>query len=198
MRNHFNPRSPMRGATACKPYLDGVRNISIHAPLCGERRIGFFVSDPPANFNPRSPMRGATFCERPSHSRRDQFQSTLPYAGSDVFFLHCHGSLSVFQSTLPYAGSDAFAYKSALCSVYFNPRSPMRGATCRASINRRSWYFNPRSPMRGATRRRRRYILRQLRISIHAPLCGERPRKCIAKRRRRHFNPRSPMRGATA
>ena len=35
--------------------------------------------------------------------------------------------------------------------VYFNPRSPMRGATQTAMTAVPCSYFNPRSPMRGAT-----------------------------------------------
>ena len=103
---YFNPRSPTRGAT---PRVQEVRTlprgISIHAPLRGER-----------------PSR--THFSRSSR----QFQSTLPYAGSDSqgaskavgYYISIHAPLRGerpsdtrqrmvalrFQSTLPYAGSD--------------------------------------------------------------------------------------------
>ena len=60
----FNPRSPMRGATIIGCVYMAVRDISIHAPLCGERRDVWKTDTP-----------------------RFRFQSTLPYAGSDTFHI---------------------------------------------------------------------------------------------------------------
>ena len=86
----------------------------------------------------------------------------------------CFSVLFLFQSTLPYAGSDNNAFAFAVCIKYFNPRSPMRGATASWGARSGTSYFNPRSPMRGAT-------------------SGSSPSIYRAS----DFNPRSPMRGAT-
>ena len=80
---NFNPRSPMRGATVLSTIHTDDSDISIHAPLCGER---------PA---------------------RD---------GQAVYS-------NLFQSTLPYAGSDVSECRLQRRYSHFNPRSPMRGAT---------------------------------------------------------------------
>ena len=221
MRNrwNFNPRSPMRGATRCRPGLYHSVCISIHAPLCGERPCITL------HYQPVMP-----------------FQSTLPYAGSDSITSSQVKYPSKFQSTLPYAGSDlshtvriragTISIHAPLCGerlrrrqkmrgrTNFNPRSPMRGATIRRlHCPRRPQHFNPRSPMRGATEAGQP-DRSELCISIHAPLCGERldhvealvdvglfqstlpyagsdPIHTCAPRPRRYFNPRSPMRGAT-
>ena len=79
------------------------------------------------------------------------FQSTLPYAGSDVVDGNISSVHLVFQSTLPYAGSDYLGWG----------------------------------------------LVGKMLISIHAPLCGERPLPALRPRRPPDFNPRSPMRGAT-
>ncbi len=124
-----------------------------------------------------------------------------------------------FQSTLPYTGSDSSPVTDRAPDQYFNPRSPIRGATVvivtQASLvqisihaplygerpfacQHRSCgnYFNPRSPIRGAT-----VLFNQtpqvLHISIHAPLYGERRQPASSTALSNYFNPRSPIRGAT-
>ena len=126
------------------------------------------------------------------------FQSTLPSAGSDAVRLILDFCLFRFQSTLPSAGSDLKRIKSVMRVSYFNPRSPVRGAT---------------------------YVVKAVYyksfISIHAPQCGERPSGALPPFfamlfqstlpsagsdygcalllcRLVYFNPRSPVRGATA
>ena len=79
-----------------------------------------------------------------------------------------------FRSTLPYAGERLIQYRQAVYSRYFNPRSPMRGATTAV-----------RAPAVDDQ------------ISIHAPLCGERQGSEGGYTVPIDFNPRSPMRGAT-
>ena len=141
----------MRGATSQFPPTYAELSISIHAPLCGER-----LAD--------GTLKVYTL----------QFQSTLPYAGSDGY-VHDRSQVyrnfnprspmrgatagnrqtvdsNLFQSTLPYAGSDATYTAAGISSMHFNPRSPMRGATL---------------SLAGA--------ISHPNISIHAPLCGERP-----------------------
>ena len=140
-------------------------------------------------------MRGATDKALSFEGYREKFQSTLPYAGSDVDepVNRLHPEISIhaplcgarqtlrawktlffgFQSTLPYAGSDrcrnvsrprhTISIHAPLCGErlqgrflhnrgqYFNPRSPMRGATIWTRSRSSRSHFNPRSPMRGAT-----------------------------------------------
>ncbi len=217
--NHFNPRSPTRGATYSDCDADTEKDISIHAPLRGERPR-------------RSCSVSATF----------GFQSTLPYAGSDAFNApivetveisihaplrgerrdggHMHYEAYSFQSTLPYAGSDepvrslfhveTISIHAPLrgerrnqtgigaSDIAISIHAPLRGERRTALLQGCAGiYFNPRSPTRGATRARLRCpCLRS--ISIHAPLRGERlAQRDPAGLRLRHFNPRSPTRGAT-
>ena len=79
---------------------------------------------PKNNFNPRSPTRGATV----KHSMvviDAEFQSTLPYAGSDLMPCTVWQRLP-FQSTLPYAGSDTrdrLKRNIAIISIH----APLRG-----------------------------------------------------------------------
>ena len=102
-----------------------------------------------------------------------------------------------FQSTLPYAGSDYRRMARNLSALYFNPRSPMRGATealakllldSEISIHaplcgERRWHnvfsmipiqFQSTLPYAGSDLSACRSALCSV-ISIHAPLCGERP-----------------------
>ena len=72
-------------------------------------------------------MRGATGI-RPGIDVKRRFQSTLPYAGSDLAHFIFPKAFR-FQSTLPYAGSDFYEILDAEEEDNFNPRSPMRGAT---------------------------------------------------------------------
>ena len=108
-------------------------------------------------------------------------------------------------------------FSTLLC--YFNPRPPVRGATCCVSAIYLSTLFqstppcaggdsgtrfdilchlnfNPRPPVRGATFFRLPIINYRL-ISIHAPLCGGRRDFWTGRSGRNNFNPRPPVRGAT-
>ena len=197
MRCNFNPRSPMRGATIvvfdpslaiifqstlpyagsdqASPFAQIAAAISIHAPLCGERRSGA-----PRNrgrvpdFNPRSPMRGATdkyftgtiadmisihapLCgERRGRRYLPNGDAKIsihaPLCGERHACNFFHDECFQFQSTLPYAGSDLSKGPETPTPSNFNPRSPMRGATVRPG-----------------------HFFQRVEISIHAPLCGERP-----------------------
>ena len=118
----------MRGATTCSMSLCVNADISIHAPLCGERP-----------------------CTGRDVLLPDEFQSTLPYAGSD----HNNDDLAARQGN-------------------FNPRSPMRGATGRSRDATQRNKFQSTLPYAGSDDIAL-FFGRQLAISIHAPLCGERP-----------------------
>ena len=73
----------MRGATLHELHFVVFIEISIHAPLCGERRRYRRDNTVRVYFNPRSPMRGATMNKIDTIKESKKFQSTLPYAGSD-------------------------------------------------------------------------------------------------------------------
>ena len=151
MRCNFNPRSPMRGATIvvfdpslaiifqstlpyagsdqASPFAQIAAAISIHAPLCGERRGRRYLPNGDAKISIHAPLCGERHACNFFHDECFQFQSTLPYAGSDL----SKGPETPTPSN-------------------FNPRSPMRGATVRPG-----------------------HFFQRVEISIHAPLCGERP-----------------------
>ena len=82
-QSNFNPRSPMRGATDGIIYACLICGISIHAPLCGERRSLERHAESDQKISIHAPLCG----ERPLHGYHglfiEIFQSTLPYAGSD-------------------------------------------------------------------------------------------------------------------
>ena len=80
------------------------------------------------------------------------------------------------------------------CRIYFNPR-PLAGATLPFPGWCRHWTdFNPR-PLAGATKKLP-HLVRDRRISIHAPLRGRPSKKKRLKFNPRYFNPR-PLAGAT-
>ena len=72
-----------------------MRDISIHAPHEGERRIELIISHNQTDFNPRSPRGGATNGAYDAIAR-DKFQSTLPTRGSDgVCMFDCTPALGI-------------------------------------------------------------------------------------------------------
>ncbi len=141
-------------------------------------------------------MRGATYGGTAIRNGY-AFQSTPPYAGSDLYVQYCRMSIHNFnprppmrgatrnwrpcwtsrrfQSTPPYAGSDNRSELWGQSIHHFNPRPPMRGATESDVRSDLEANFNPRPPMRGATSTGRTKWY-DISISIHAPLCGERRR----------------------
>ncbi len=193
---YFNPRSPTRGATTSGGFDYEFDYISIHAPLRGERRMRSTRRPRPANFNPRSPTRGATTLG-PDEVEKCEFQSTLPYAGSDD---RDRGNISKHSD--------------------FNPRSPTRGATRNQRESNGIREFQSTLPYAGSDADAGAEPQIQ-RISIHAPLRGERRKPLSdgigrmkfqstlpyagsdggeqgAQSVQENFNPRSPTRGATA
>ena len=121
----------------------------------------------------------------------------------------------------PLYGVRRRCVKCSIVGRYFNPRTPVRGATrgCRApKVGRPISIHAPLCGVRRATDKPR-YISNI--ISIHAPLCGVRrhinqisgiktidfnPRTPVrgatksaefVAKKRKHFNPRTPVRGAT-
>ncbi len=187
----------MRGATYT--YFPSFLNkiISIHAPLCGERPMRMYILPPIESFQSTPPYAGSDLCLENIQRPLEVFQSTPPYAGSDFYGSSVppiHKTISIhaplcgerlhipqyrffpfeFQSTPPYAGSDRIGEWHTVYGFYFNPRPPMRGATCPLVCDFGVFV-----------------------ISIHAPLCGERRQTQLGLSALPHFNPRPPMRGAT-
>ncbi len=193
----FQSTHPCAGCDLCAAAWTRTTRISIHAPLCGVRRLQEQIFVPAGDyFNPRTPVRGATnnrrrirtkshisihapLCGvRPAYSLQSQkqslFQSTHPCAGCDVTIPDGFDLNAQFQSTHPCAGCDISqqVYYRYIC--HFNPRTPVRGATQnRPHGVSRYHHFNPRTPVRGATRAQG-YYSQWAGISIHAPLCGVR------------------------
>ena len=152
--------------------------ISIHAPHEGERRynqnesvaVGVgFQSTLPTRGSDQMPILKGNLANISIHAPHEgerralgittieegkQFQSTLPTRGSDVLPLMLLVVDITFQSTLPTRGSDLLERKKRKWKRDFNPRSPRGGATSSfiASSN-------------------------DIKISIHAPHEGERPRR---------------------
>ena len=56
-------------------------------------------------FQSTLPYAGSDLAQEGRYNILGIFQSTLPYAGSDED-TGLHGGAAIFQSTLPYAGSD--------------------------------------------------------------------------------------------
>ncbi len=106
----FNPRSPVRGATANCNEEHLQDNMFQSTLLCGER-LHFTVP--------------AVCSER--------FQSTLP-CWERLPIIEVSNSIKVFQSA-PCAGSDVGQKWRIPAKPSFNPRSPVRGATDRYMHN---------------------------------------------------------------
>ena len=195
-RADFNPRTPVRGATnefgidlqldvfqsthpcaGCDPYVtEPVADtaISIHAPLCGVRQFTIY------------PLLLTLL-----------FQSTHPCAGCDQDRPLDRPLPSQFQSTHPCAGCDALTSTRMRPASYFNPRTPVRGATRAAARAGKQQQISIHAPLCGVRRGHNPRAGVLHRISIHAPLCGVR---LISYRRTTgtaDFNPRTPVRSAT-
>ena len=151
----------------------------------------------------------------PSHQNRqnDRFQSTLPQ-GSDHPRSTLQGIQLKFQSTLP-QGSDLSSEPTGRNGLHFNPRS-RKGATVllyslwimlifQSTLPQGSdniletqltvgKNFNPRS-RKGATSRKLK-LIKQKRISIHAPARERRVISSLILCWLLNFNPRS-RKGAT-
>ena len=104
--NGFQSTLPYAGSDQMWKESTALEDISIHAPLCGERRLELFGGYENENISIHAPLCG----ERP-------------------YFRICTEQTGEFQSTLPYAGSDTSSASSLTPWTNFNPRSPMRGAT---------------------------------------------------------------------
>jgi len=195
---YFNPRTPMWGATC----------------ICSKRLCQH------RDFNPRTPMWGATF-QNMIHAKLDRFQSAHPYVGCDISRSYVGLILHIFQSAHPYVGCDPFRLPLIFASASFQSAHPYVGCDHEGLASGVSMdYFNPRTPMWGATLNAR--IVRSsmvtfqsahpyvgcdilyghgkghLHISIRAPLCGVRhcrPGRSLMTAS--NFNPRTPMWGAT-
>ena len=83
------------------------REISIHAPHEGERRVGETVEVPDFNISIHAPHEGERLGETASTGSYFHFNPRSPRGGSDLILsselLDKNG---IFQSTLPTRGSD--------------------------------------------------------------------------------------------
>ena len=175
-RRCFNPRSPVWGATEDYRPQQAADRVSIHAPLCGERRwragcprrgAPHFNPRSPvwgamrrrqcgsasrACFNPRSPVWGVTILSTNHPLRLDGFNPRSPVWGATEVAGVAAGPF-LFQSTLPCVGSDAGFERDADPEAWFQSTLPCVGSDVYGQRppdvpNR----FNPRSPVWGATR----------------------------------------------
>ena len=144
-------------------------DISIHAPRAGgDRKRGFDVFAG-YKFQSTLPVRGAMpyiiICQR-----KKAFQSTLPVRGATSGYPLAHDCALAFQSTLPVRGATLVT-QYRLKQKLFQSTPPVRGATNQLLNNVSCSSFQSTPPVRGATLR---YTLplRQIDISIHAPLAG--------------------------
>ena len=157
-------------------HKDLLREISIHAPHEGERRVacnagGYFV-----DISIHAPHEG----ERPVIHKLLLFKRRIsihaPHEGErHTLTLGELRIIARFQSTLPTRGSDELGARTPRDEVNFNPRSPRGGATsCNKPSRGARCNFNPRSPRGGAT-----------------------PCRTGGAGGQMDFNPRSPRGGAT-
>ena len=106
---NFNPRTPVRGATDNTHPPQQPKRISIHAPLCGVRRAAVRAGDDPHHhFNPRTPVRGATTGAYDAMTKKGFISIHAPLCGVRQ---------SRRSSRIPCQHG------------HFNPRTPVRGAT---------------------------------------------------------------------
>ena len=121
-------------------------------------------------FNPRSPW-GERLLVFTSYSVAAGFQSTLPVGGA-TFYRGCSLAAERISIHAPRGGSD---YPPELVVKYacnFNPRSPWGERLPIMVLNSLfTVHFNPRSPW-GERRSGTLGIIKQRRISIHAPRGG--------------------------
>ena len=173
---YFNPRTPVRGATSVWRLRGSFRVISIHAPLCGVRpALEQMRVNQMYQFQSTHPCAGcddkciyfsvivkvisihAPLCgvrpERPSAAGAGRKISIhAPLCGVRPLTARENCPTAAFQSTHPCAGCDIIRHSGLDRFIYFNPRTPVRGATHLALHNQKNYHnFNPRTPVRGAT-----------------------------------------------
>ena len=150
--SHISTHAPPEGSDRYAVQLDlGDRHISTHAPPEGSDCSS--TAAPPASwdFNPRSPLRGATRAVR-IQLLHVQISTHAPPEGSD----HKGSILCAvvrISTHAPPEGSDPSTTCCCAARSYFNPRSPLRGATSPVCMySRTPALFQPTLPLRGATR----------------------------------------------
>ena len=149
---NFNPRSPTRGATQLRDTLSIWIVISIHAPLRGERQFPSSRNREMPSISIHAPLRGERqVVDRPAvlFIHFNPRSPTRGATGKEVIFVE---NDCLFQSTLPYAGSDDYPNAESITELEFQSTLPYAGSDQRP-------FF--------------RYGVVS-RISIHAPLRGER------------------------
>ena len=167
----FQSTLPSRGATKVWQRPDGHTYVSIHTPSVRSNTYVLFDETAKLHFNPRSPY-GRAFALFSVHVGRLPFQSSLPPWEQ-------HGKISPVPNTFhfnprPHTGSNCLSWASTPPTCYFNPRSPVWGATwpsvCFISL---IGDFNPHSPY------------------------GEQPHQFFVLRKDTLFQSTLPTRGAT-
>ena len=151
-----------------------------------------------AGFNPRSPRGGATVIIIPQYLQHLGFNPRSPRGGATAFHSTALPCYCGFNPRSPRGGATIVKNFIIANQTMFQSTLPTRGSDWHSLLN---WYFavgfNPRSPRGGATNA---HLTRfqHIKVSIHAPHEGERPKRRSCRRLpSRCFNPRSPRGGAT-
>ena len=121
---NFNPRPPTRGTTPEQIVWYSIKDISIHVPLRGGRRLAARLSVPRRKISIHVPLRGGRLAPSPRPSSVERFQSTSPLRGGRLMSDEPHGLSDLFQSTSPYAGDDPLIAGVVGCHCKFQSTSP--------------------------------------------------------------------------
>ena len=116
----------MRGATGHIRDVDGIREISIHAPHAGSDIDWIAVVKRPG-ISIHAPHAGSDGHIRDVDGIRE-ISIHAPHAGSDCFSFFC-SPFSMISIHAPHAGSDVVCDKSYQKKFEFQSTLPMRGAT---------------------------------------------------------------------
>ena len=195
---NFNPRAPCGGATGCHVSVLCSSQISIHAPRAGARLGQQLKTLGTEIFQSTRPVRGRDFAKQNYTMLDNLFQSTRPVRGRD----HLPGDLLRRKKNFnprapcggatvghgdqagrksisihaPRAGARPGRQDTAVHFLAFQSTRPVRGRDGFSCVPQPSSVdFNPRAPCGGATNIPI-WLLFKMKISIHAPRAGARPR----------------------
>ena len=156
----------MRGATARLCPECRHLHVSIHAPHAGRDHVKETSKVSAIGFNPRAPC------------------------GARLIAVWGHGAVEGFQSTRPMRGAT-LSNASSSSLLMFQSTRPMRGATIRCSTRiARGRRFNPRAPC--GARHRQHIVVKNVKVSIHAPHAGRDTQYVTFNLSPGCFNPRAP------
>ena len=185
----FNPRAPWgarRGASSCP--AEGVAFQSTRPVGGATVKLSRHISNLRC-FNPRAPWGGdQRSCSSPR--RCSCFNPRAPWGarlfdGCGVFWRH---GVSIHA---PRGGRDDHSPGVRPHPKRFNPRAPWGARLMTPEMVTMGQCFNPRAPW-GARLFGRGFVIRSLRVSIHAPRGGRDRRKTQKQSAWVRFNPRAP------